>query len=73
MLLSGTGLDHQLWWVMLGAGIAAVAVSLGTSYSGFKQAGSMTERRRFLLHMLSYILLTVSVLAFVARGFISAQ
>jgi len=71
--LNGAEVDNQLWWVMLGAGMAAVAVSVATSYSGFKQAGLMTERRRFLLHMLSYILLTVSVLAFVARGFILAQ
>ena len=72
-MLSGTELDDQLWWIMLGAGMGAVVVSLGTSYIGYAQAGLISERRRFLLHMLSYILLTVSVLAFVVRGFISTQ
>ena len=71
--MSGTELDTQLWWIMLGAGMAAVVVSLGTSYIGYKQAGSISARQRFLLHMLSYILLTVSVLAFVVRGLISTQ
>jgi F0F1-type ATP synthase membrane subunit c/vacuolar-type H+-ATPase subunit K len=68
VLLSGTDWDSQLWWIMLAVGIAAVVVSIGAGYIGRKQVSWLTERQRFLLHLLSYVLLTVSIVVFIVRG-----
>lgn len=58
---------------MLGAGIAAALLSLGTGYIGRSLAGWVTDRQRFLLHMLSYVLLTISIVAFILRGLTSPR
>jgi hypothetical protein len=69
LLLNGANWDDQLWWVMLSTGIAAALVSLGTGYIGRR----LTDRQRFLLHMLSYLLLTISIVAFILRGLTSPR
>jgi hypothetical protein len=68
MLLSETSWDNRLWWVMLVAGMAAALVSIGTGYVGRRQMVRITERQRLLLHLLSYVLLTLSMMAFILRG-----
>jgi F0F1-type ATP synthase membrane subunit c/vacuolar-type H+-ATPase subunit K len=73
VLLSGADWDNRLWWITLAAGIAAVVVSVATGYIGRKLTGQTTERTRLKLHLLSYILLTVSVVAFVMRGLIAPR
>jgi hypothetical protein len=66
--LSETSWDNRLWWVMLVAGMAAALVSIGTGYVGRRQMVRITERQRLLLHLLSYVLLTLSMMAFILRG-----
>lgn len=58
---------------MLTTGIAAALVSTGTGYIGRRPATRMTDRQRFLLHMLSYVLLTISIVAFILRGLASPR
>jgi hypothetical protein len=73
LLLNGANWDDQLWWVMLSTGIAAALVSLGTGYIGRRLTSWVTDRQRFLLHMLSYLLLTISIVAFILRGLTSPR
>lgn len=64
MLLSA---DDQLWWLMLVTGVIAAGVSIYASMVGRLKP----ERRTFSLHVISYIFLSVSMLLFAIRGFIS--
>lgn len=73
MLLSGMVLDHQLWWIMVVTGAAAAVVSVGDSYMSYRGLVTMTSRQRLLLQVVSYLLLTMSIVAFISRGLISAS
>ena len=58
----------MLWWVMLLTGVLAAAVSLVTANLDRRQVQFPTRRQRFILHLVSYCFMTLSILAFVARG-----
>lgn len=60
--------DGGLWWVMIATGVAAAGLSITASYHDRRGSGRPSRRMRFVLHMISYVLLSVSVLAFVLRG-----
>jgi hypothetical protein len=57
--------DDVLWWAMVVTGVGAAAFSL----YGMSEAGR-SGRARFRLDMASYVLLSASILCFVARGLI---
>jgi hypothetical protein len=65
--------DHVLWWVMLSTGVAAAALSITAAYHDRRGSDRPTRRGRFILHLLSYILMSISILAFASRGFIGAS
>jgi hypothetical protein len=62
--------DNTLWWIMLATGVGAALVSVGAGVLD-RQALPPTPRARVLIHLISYGLVTVSILSFVARGFLS--
>ena len=69
--MSGGEWEDLLWWVMLLSGVAAASLSLGTNALDRRKAAWPTPRQRFLLHIVSYGFVSVSVLAFVMRGLLS--
>lgn len=63
--------ESVLWWTMLATGVAAALISIATNaLDRLKQEWS-AKHQRFWLHVVSYGLLSVSVLAFVLRGLIN--
>ena len=68
MLLTAVEWETTLWWVMLTTAIIAALLSIAATVLDRRQAAWPTRRQRFLMHMACYGFLTVSVLAFVARG-----
>lgn len=60
--------DNALWWLMVGTGVAAAALSIAASWFDRRGGTRPTRRERFLMHMASYVLLSVSILVFAARG-----
>jgi hypothetical protein len=62
------GWDDTLWWAMLATGIAAAAISIAASWLDRRAGPWPTRRGRYLMHMTSYALLSLSIFAFVLRG-----
>ena len=60
--------DGALWWLMVATGVAAAALSIAASWFDWRSVRRPTPRGRFLMHMASYVFLSVSVLLFVVRG-----
>lgn len=67
------GDDTVLWWIMLVTGCAAAVLSLIAAALGRRNDADATAPQRFRLNMASYALLSVSILSFVARGFLLPQ
>ncbi len=65
--------DTVLWWVMLAAGVSAAALSIVTTMLDRRKGDERTRRRRLHMHIASYCLLSVSILAFVLRGLLAPQ
>jgi hypothetical protein len=53
---------------MIATGVAAAALSIAASLLDRRGGSRPTPRARFLMHMASYVLWSVSILVFVARG-----
>jgi hypothetical protein len=65
--------DDILWWVMVGAAIAAAALSVAMSVLDRRVSPTPGRRARFLIHMASYALMTGSMLIFVLRGLLAPE
>jgi hypothetical protein len=63
--------DETLWWATLSLGVAAAALSIATSVLDRRHVEWPTDHQRFLMHLLSYGLLSVSILGFVLRGLVA--
>lgn len=68
-----SGWDETLWWATLSSGFVAAALSIATSVLDRRQVEWPTEKQRFLMHILSYGLLSVSILGFVLRGMLAPE
>jgi hypothetical protein len=63
--------ESLLWWTMLSTGVMAAVLSITTNLLDRQKAAWPTRQQRFLMHMVSYGFLTISVLVFVVRGLLS--
>ncbi len=63
--------DLELWWITVIAAIAAAILSGSTTIIARRGANWVTPRRRVVLDLVSYAIMTVSVLAFIARGLLA--
>ena len=63
--------ESVLWWTMLSTGVMAAVLSITTNFLDRRKAAWPTRQQRFLMHMVGYGFLTISVLVFVVRGFLS--
>jgi predicted membrane channel-forming protein YqfA (hemolysin III family) len=63
--------DDILWWVMISVAIAAAGLSIAMSVLDRRASPTPGRRTRFLMHMVSYVLMTGSVLIFVLRGLLA--
>jgi hypothetical protein len=61
-------LDGVLWWAMVGTAVFAAASSILATCLDRWAPVRVGSRGRFILHMSSYVLLSLSVLAFALRG-----
>jgi hypothetical protein len=61
--------DDVLWWMMVGTAIVAAALSFVAAF--LDRRATADRKVRFSVHMLSYIVLTISVLIFVLRGLLA--
>ena len=64
--------ESLLWWIMLSTGVMAAVLSITTNLLDRRKAVWPTSQQRFLMHMVGYGFLTISVLVFVVRGLLSA-
>jgi hypothetical protein len=60
--------DDVLWWFMVSIAVAAAGLSVTTSVLDRRASRTPGRRAPFLMHIVSYALMTVSVLIFVLRG-----
>jgi hypothetical protein len=60
--------DNFLWWFMVGAAFSAAGTSIGATILDRRATDRPGRKARFLLHMLSYLLMTISVAIFILRG-----
>ena len=60
--------DDVLWWVMVSIAVVAAWLSVMTNVLDRRDSRIPDRRMRFLMHLVSYALMTVSVLIFVLRG-----
>ena len=60
--------DDVLWWVMVSIAVVAAGLSVMTNVLDRRDSRIPGRRMRFLMHLVSYALMTVSVLIFVLRG-----
>ncbi len=65
--------DASLWWVMVLTGCAAAALGLVATALGQRRDAEATSTRRYQLTIASYVLLSVSILTFAARGLLLPQ
>lgn len=65
--------DDILWWVMVSVAIAAACLSIAMSILDRRTSPTPGRRARFLIHMVSYALMTGSVLIFVLRGVLAPE
>lgn len=63
--------ESLLWWTMLSTGVMAAVLSITTNLLDRRKAVWPTMQQRFLMHMVGYGFLTISILVFVARGLLS--
>jgi hypothetical protein len=63
--------EGLLWWMMLSTGAIAAVLSIATNILDRRKAAWPTRQQRFLMHVVSYGFLTISVLVFVMRGLVS--
>jgi len=62
--------DTFLWWLMVLTGCAAAGLSL---YAAASARHGASDTRRYQLNIASYVMLSISILTFVARGLMSVQ
>lgn len=65
--------DDIMWWVMVSVAIAAAGLSIAMSVLDRRASPTLGRRARFLIHMVSYALMTGSVLIFVLRGLLAPE
>jgi hypothetical protein len=61
--------DSLLWWLMVGTALCAAGASIAATI--LDRRGSDDRNLRFSLHMIGYIMMSMSVLVFVFRGLLS--
>ena len=61
--------DNVLWWLMVWTAIVAAGLSFAAIF--LDRRPTVDRRLGFAFHMLSYVVLTISVLIFALRGFLS--
>ena len=64
------GTDNFLWWLTLVTGVGAAILNICATILDRKQKSRPASNRGFVLHIASYVLLSVSILGFVIRGLI---
>ncbi len=60
--------DDVLWWIMVTIAVMAAGLSVMTNVLDRRDSLTPDRRTRFLMHIVSYVLMTVSILIFVLRG-----
>ena len=63
--------DDVLWWVMVSIAVLAASLSVMTNILDRRDSRTPDRRTRFLMHIVSYVLMTVSILVFVLRGMLA--
>ncbi len=63
-----TASDDDLWWVMVGVAVVAAGLSVIANILDRRDSRALGRRTRFLMHIVSYVLMSVSVLIFALRG-----
>ena len=71
--MQAVGDETILWWLMVTSGCAAAGLSLYTSALGLRREASEESQKRYRLNMVSYVLLSVSIMSFVVRGLMLPQ
>jgi hypothetical protein len=66
-------LDDTLWWMMVSTGVAAAGLSIIAAFCDRRGSDWPSRRARFILHLISYVLMSVSVLMFAARGLLGTS
>jgi hypothetical protein len=72
MLLTAP-LQHLLWWCMVFTAVAAAMLSIATMILDHRNASWPDRATRFKMHIVSYMLTTVSILIFVVQGLFAAS
>jgi hypothetical protein len=65
--------DDVLWWFMVSVAVTAAGLSVTTSVLDRRASRTPGRRARFLMHIVSYALMTVSVLIFVLRALLGPE
>ncbi|MEX2129595.1 MAG: hypothetical protein WD871_15330 [Xanthobacteraceae bacterium] len=60
--------DNVLWWFMVSTAFSAAGISIGAAILDRRATDWPGRNARFLLHMFSYLLMTISVSIFILRG-----
>jgi hypothetical protein len=60
--------ETALWWIMLSTGVAAAGIGIAANALDRRKANWPARHKRFWLHIASYGLLSISILAFALRG-----
>ena len=63
--------EGLLWWTMLSTGMIAAVLSITANVLDRQKAARPTTQQRFLMHIVSYGFLTISILVFVVRGLLT--
>lgn len=69
--MTGIGNESWLWWTMLATGLAGAGLSIATGVFDRRRVVWPNQQQRLLLHLVSYGLMTLSILAFILRGLIA--
>jgi hypothetical protein len=64
--------DNVLWWLMVGTALIAAATSIGATILDRRASDDSNQKLRFSLHMIGYVMMSISVLVFVLRGLLSS-
>lgn len=63
--------DERLWWLMVATGVLAAGVSVTATLLDRCESAWPSRHQRFLLHIASYFLMSLSILSFIVRGLVN--
>jgi phosphate/sulfate permease len=62
--------DSVLWWAMVTFAVVAAGLSVGTTLLGRRATRPVARKKLYAMHLVSYILMTISIAIFVVRGLV---